>query len=137
MAEPRLDHVGLTVHDLGAAAEWYCAAFGYVRELTLRVEPIDLDIVMLLHPRHGDRLELLHRPGSVLGMRPANPAEAALSETYGHIAFDVRGLDDTYARVVSLGARPVLEPQPSPEPGVRMAYVADPEGNLVELLERP
>ena len=25
---------------------------------------------------------------------------------------------------------------PSPEPGVRMAYVADPEGNLIELLDR-
>ena len=31
-------------------------------------------------------------------------------------------------------ARPVMAPCPSPEPGVRMAFVADPEGNLVELL---
>jgi len=35
-----------------------------------------------------------------------------------------------------LGARPVMAPRPSPEPGVRMAFVADPEGNLVELLDR-
>jgi catechol 2,3-dioxygenase-like lactoylglutathione lyase family enzyme len=26
---------------------------------------------------------------------------------------------------------------PAPEPGVRMAFVADPEGNLIELLHRP
>ncbi|MBG0564509.1 VOC family protein [Actinoplanes aureus] len=26
--------------------------------------------------------------------------------------------------------------RPSPEPGVRMAYLADPEGSLVELLDR-
>ena len=137
MAEPRLDHVGLAVRDLDAAAEWYCAAFGYRRELTLRVDPIDLDIVMLLHAEHGDRLELLHRPGSAAGLRAAGPAEAALSETFGHVAFDVRGLDTAFDQAVSLGARPVMKPQPSPEPGVRMAYVADPEGNLVELLERP
>ncbi|MFI5897127.1 VOC family protein [Actinoplanes sp. NPDC051513] len=137
MAEPRLDHVGLSVHDLGAAAQWYCAAFGYERELTLRVDAIDLDIVMLIHASHGDRLELLHRPGSAAGLRAANPAEAALSEAFGHIAFDVRGLDVAFERAVSLGARPVMTPQPSPEKGVRMAYVADPEGNLVELVERP
>ncbi|GIF25377.1 glyoxylase I family protein [Actinoplanes tereljensis] len=136
MAEARLDHVGLSVHDLDAAAEWYCAAFGYRRELALRVDPIDLDIIMLLHPTHGDRLELLHRPGSVTGPRPANPAEAALSEAYGHIAFDVVDLDLAYDRVVGLGARSVMAPQPSPEAGVRMAFVADPEGNLVELMQR-
>ena len=136
-SEPRLDHVGLAVRDLDAAAEWYCAAFGYERELTLRVDPIDLDIVMLRHATHGDRLELLHRPGSSAGLRAADPAEAALSETFGHIAFDVRGLDAAFERAIGLGARPVMTPQPSPEKGVRMAYVADPEGNLVELLERP
>ena len=76
----RLDHVGLSVADLAAAEAWYCDAFGYVRELALRVDPIDLDIVMLIHPEHGDRLELLHRPGLRRRgcVRPI-PAEAALS----------------------------------------------------------
>jgi glyoxylase I family protein len=104
--------------------------------LTLRVDPIDLDIVMLIHAGHGDRLELLHRPGSGPGLRPADPAEAALSQGYGHVAFDVADLDTTYARLVEHGARPVRPPGGSPEPGVRMAFVADPEGNLVELLSR-
>jgi lactoylglutathione lyase len=30
-----------------------------------------------------------------------------------------------------------MPPYPSPEVGVRMAFIADPEGNLVELLHRP
>ncbi|GAA0960346.1 VOC family protein [Virgisporangium aurantiacum] len=132
----RLDHVGLSVRDLDAASAWYCTAFGYAREVVLRVDPIDLDIVMLIHPVHGDRLELLHRPGSAPGLRAADPARAALSESFGHIAFDVADLDGTYDRVVGLGARAVFAPRPSPEPGVRMAFVADPEGNLVELLSR-
>jgi len=136
MTDPRLDHVGLSVHDLDAAAEWYCAAFGYRRELVLRVEAIDLDIVMLIHPGHGDRLELLHRPGSAARFKPADPAEAALAESFGHIAFDVPNLDLAFDRAIELGARAVMTPQPSPEPGVRMAFVADPEGNLVELMQR-
>ena len=132
----RLDHAGLAVRNLRRAEEWYCAAFGYTRELVLRVDPIDLDIVMLIHRDHGDRLELLHRPGSTPGLRAAGPAEAALSEAYGHIAFDVADLDATFDRIVGLGARPVMAPGSSPEPGVRMAFVADPEGNLVEVLSR-
>ncbi|WNM25637.1 VOC family protein [Demequina capsici] len=132
----RLDHVGLNVADLAAASAWYVAALGYSVELELRIAPIDLDIVMLLHP-DGTRLELLHRPGSVRGLRADNPAEAALTEGLGHLAFDVAGLDEAFARLVAHGARAVMPPQPSPEAGVRMAYVADPEGNLLELVERP
>lgn len=135
MADARLDHVGLAVADLAAEASWFCAVFGLVRELALRVEPLDLSIEMLIHPDHGYRVELLHRPGSA-GDKPDTPAEAALRHGYGHVAFDVADLDAAYDRAVTMGARPVMAPCPSPEPGVRMAFVADPEGNLVELLHR-
>ena len=136
MSGTRLDHVGLAVGDLEAAARWYGEALGYEVELELRVDAIDLDIVMLRHPAHGDRLELLSRPGSAPGPRHRNPAAAALVEGFGHVAFDVADLDGTVARLVALGARPVTAPGPSPEAGVRMAFLADPEGNLVELLSR-
>jgi lactoylglutathione lyase len=133
----RLDHVGLAVADLAAAASWFCDVFGLVPELTLRVEALDLSIEMLIHPEHGYRMELLHRPGSAAGSKPGTPAAAALREGYGHVAFDVTDLDALYQRAVARGARPVMPPCPSPEPGVRMAFVADPEGNLIELLHRP
>jgi len=133
----RLDHAGLAVADLAAAASWFCDVFGLVPELTLRVEALDLSIEMLIHPLHGYRLELLHRPGSRAPRKPRTPGDAALREGYGHVAFDVTDLDAGYARAVGRGARPVMPPGPSPEPGVRMAFVADPEGNLIELLHRP
>jgi lactoylglutathione lyase len=135
-AGTRLDHVGLTVADLAAEASWFCEVFGLVRELALRVEPVDLSIEMLIHPGFGYRIELLHRPGSMAGGKPATPAAAALRDGYGHVAFDVTDLDAAYDRAVVRGARPVMPPCASPEPGVRMAFVADPEGNLVELLHR-
>jgi glyoxylase I family protein len=37
---------------------------------------------------------------------------------------------------VAAGACEKVSPRPSPEPGVRFAFLADPEGNLVELVER-
>jgi lactoylglutathione lyase len=133
----RLDHVGLAVADLEAAVSWFCDVFGLVPELSLRVGALDLSIEMLVHPALEYRLELLHRPGSGAGRKPATPGEAALREGYGHVAFDVTDLDAGYDRAVARGARPVMPPGPSPEPGVRMAFVADPEGNLIELLHRP
>ena len=135
----RLDHVGLAVADLGAAAAWYRDVFGLVPELSLRVDAIDLSIEMLIHPGFGYRVELLHRPGTGggPGPKPANPAEAALRQGYGHVAFDVADLDGAFDHAVARGARPVMPPCPAPEPGVRMAFVADPEGNLIELLHRP
>jgi lactoylglutathione lyase len=132
----RLDHVGLNVADLEAASLWYAEAFGYERELELRIAPLELDIVMLIHRERGDRLELLHRPGSRPGLRASDPPEAVLTEGFGHVCFDVLGVDAAYDRLVALGARPVMEPRPSPEPNMRMAFVAAPEGNLVELLDR-
>ena len=132
----RLDHVGVNVADLAKAEAWYRAAFGLDRELAVRIDAADLDIVMLKHAELGHRVELLHRPGSRPGLRAADPAEAALTEGYGHIAFAVTGLDAVHSRLLGHGAREVMPPQPAPEPGVRMSFVADPEGNLIELLER-
>jgi lactoylglutathione lyase len=95
MAEAaRLDHVGLAVADLAAASAWFCDVFGLVSELTLRVEPLDLDIEMLIDPVHGYRVELLHRAGSAADGKPATPADAALRCGYGHIAFDVPELGE-------------------------------------------
>ena|SRR5437868_13090710 len=135
----RLDHAGLAVADLEAAAAWFCDVFGLVPELTLKVDAIDLSIEMLIHPSFGYRIELLHRPGTGPGPdgQPASPAEAALRAGYGHVAFDVADLDAAWDRAVARGARPVMPPCSSPEPRVRMAFVADPEGNLIELLHRP
>jgi lactoylglutathione lyase len=132
----RHDHVGINVADLARAQAWYAAAFGLKREFATRIEAVGLDIVMLRDPEHGHRVELLHRPGSGPGLRAANPGEAARTEGFGHLAFGVASLDEVHGRLLGLGAREVMPPQPSPEPGVRMSFLADPEGNLIELVER-
>ena len=83
---------------------------GYVRELELRIDAVDLDIVMLIHPERGDRLELLHRPGSVPGLRASTPPEAVLTEGFGHVCFDVAGVDPHFDRLVALGAIEIVAP---------------------------
>ncbi len=41
-------------------------------------------------------------------------------------------VDNTFKEVVSKGARPILEPTTEPW-GQRTCYIADPEGNLIEI----
>ena len=129
------DHVGLNVDDFDGMTDWYCDAFGLGVEFRFALDHVDLTGAMLLSPA-GWRLELLHRPGSVPGIQADSPVVAPLTRGFGHFALDVDDVDATYDRLLQAGAGDRLSPRPSPEPGVRMAYVADPEGNLVELLHR-
>jgi lactoylglutathione lyase len=129
------DHVGLNVADLEVMTEWYVDALKLEVEYEFALDQVEFRGVMLRSPA-GYRLELLHRPGSVPGLRAANAVEAALTRGFGHVAFDVPDVDAAYDALVAAGAADRMSPRPSPEPGVRMAFVADPEGNLVELLDR-
>jgi catechol 2,3-dioxygenase-like lactoylglutathione lyase family enzyme len=131
----RLDHVGLNVADLEAMTAWYCASLGLAVELEFALDHVDFRGAML-RSADGWRLELLCRVGNVAGLRAGSPVEAALTRGFGHLALDVPDVDAAYDALLAAGAADRMSPRPSPEPGVRMAYVADPEGNLVELLDR-
>jgi lactoylglutathione lyase len=136
----RLDHVGLSVGDLDAMSEWYVKALELEVEFEFALDHVDCRGVMLrsvhLSGGEGHRLELLHRPESVAGLQAANPVEAVLIRGFGHLAFDVPDVHAAYDALLAAGASDRMSPRPSPEPGVRIAYVADPEGNLLELLDR-
>ena len=131
----RFDHVGLTVADLGGMTAWYVDAFGLEVEFEFALDQVDFRGAMLKSP-DGWRIELLHRDGNAAGLQAATPVEAALTRGFGHFALDVPAVDPSYDKLIAAGATDRMSPRPSPEPGVRMAYVADPEGNLIELLDR-
>ena len=129
------DHVGLTVGDLDAAVDWYGRALELCEEFRFELPAFGFRAVMMIGATRY-RIELIERAGSRPGPRPANPVDAALTRGYGHICLDVEDVDVAYAKLLAVGAEDRMSPRPSPEPGVRMAFVADPEGNLIELLDR-
>jgi lactoylglutathione lyase len=131
----KFDHVGLTVGDLDSATAWYTVAFGLTQDFAFSFEEFDFRGVMLISPV-GYRIELLERAGSAPGLQASHPIEAALTRGYSHFALRVTDVDGTYDRLLEAGATDRMSPRPSPEPGSRMAFVADPEGNLIELLTR-
>jgi catechol 2,3-dioxygenase-like lactoylglutathione lyase family enzyme len=133
--QTRFDHVGLSVADLEQARDWYCRAFGLSVENQFAVTGTDLRGIMLRHAS-GYRIELLHRPGSAPGIEPDSPLAAAAARGYGHFCLCVEDVDAEYAKLITAGATMRMAPSPSPRAGARVAFLADPEGNLIELLDR-
>lgn len=130
-----LDHIGLSVADLDAQTQWYSSALGLDVVSPFEVAALNVRGVFMTG-KNGWALELLERVGSQLGLQAANPAEAILTRGYGHICLRVEDVDVVHQQLLHAGGHERMAPQPSPEPGVRMSFVADPEGNLIELLDR-
>lgn len=125
-------HVGLSVADLDVARKWYADVLGMTQGYAFEIPQFGIRGCFM--EGHGTRMELMQRDGSGGGIGGQPPPGAMLTRGFFHVAFRVSDLEATYAEVVARGAAPVWDPRPSPEPGVRMAYVADPDGNLVEFI---
>ena len=123
------DHVGLSVADLDAQRRFYADALG----LTAVEEQFDLPAAhvrsAILRAGNGLKIELIERGGSV-AQEFADPFDGAGTQGYFHWAVHVDDLDSAYARVLGAGAGEVSAPADAVRPGMRFAYVKDPEGNL-------
>ena len=131
----RFDHVGINVADLPAMTEWYVAALGMEVEFEFALEQFEFSGAML-RSSDGYRVELLHRVGNAGGIQVQRPLDAPLTRGLGHLALTVEDLEGTHRDLLAAGASERMPPSQSPEPGVRIAFVADPEGNLIELVDR-
>jgi lactoylglutathione lyase len=129
----RLHHAGISVPDLNRSLTWYCEALGLRPGFRFEVPPLGLRGAFAL----GDGetgVELLEMAGAVPGVPKTDPPSANAVHGHNHVCFRVTDLDGAYARLIAHGAVPVWDPRESPEPGMRMAYVTDLDGNLIELV---
>lgn len=131
-----VDHIGLAVGDLERQRDWYERAFGFAPAHAFEIPGLGLRGQFLVGP-DGLALELLERQGSSHPGRPSSPPDALLRQGWAHLCLRVEDVPAAYERALEAGGASVAAPGPSPEPAVEFAFVADPEGNLVELLDRP
>jgi catechol 2,3-dioxygenase-like lactoylglutathione lyase family enzyme len=134
--EVRFDHVGINVPDLQAATDWYCATLGLSAAPVFHVAGTDLSGIMLLHEPSGYRVELLQRPDAVPGLQPTSAYDAAGTLGFSHMCLCVDDVRAHYDALMAAGATTRMAPSPSPRPGGTVSFVADPWGNLIELLDR-
>ncbi|SEE57105.1 glyoxylase I family protein [Streptomyces sp. 3213] len=133
-ATTAIDHVGLSVRDLDAAVVFYTKALGLTEEFRFEVEDQRMRVVVL-RAADGYAVELMSRPDSVPSPPASDPNSAVLRQGYGHFCLRVTDLDGLYDRVLAAGASVIVPPGPAPHPDVRFGYLADPEGNLIELIQ--
>jgi lactoylglutathione lyase len=126
-------HVGLSVGDLPAMSAWYRELLGFTIETRFEL-PGGHARGEMLRRSDGLGLELLCHDESA-GSAPADPSAAMRVRGYGHWALAVDDVGSAHARLTGAGAREVWAPRLAPPPAKgRMSYVADPEGNLLELV---
>lgn len=123
----KLDGFGLFVDDMPTMIRFYRDVLGF--EITEDV--------------HTSNVYLI-KDGTLFLLYGRNDFEKMTSRKYEYIKglnghFEIalyvdtfEEVDKEYARIIALGGRPVLEPTTEPW-GQRTCYIADPEGNLVEI----
>lgn len=122
----RLDAVGIFVNDLEAMVKFYSNVIGL---------ETDWDGGPYAEFRkNGVRLMMYERKNfeKLIGKSLTYPS--GLNGSF-ELAIDLPRFEDVdkeFERVVSLGANPVYEPK-TEEWGMRSSYIADPEGNLIEI----
>ncbi|MEU0038769.1 VOC family protein [Streptomyces sp. NPDC006333] len=133
MVTVSFDHIGLSVANLDRQRRFYSQAFGFYDQHRTELPDAGIRIALLSGPG-GAALELTERAGSV-PQHFADPFDGAGVQGYFHWALTVDDLDTAIATAVACGARTVSHPAMARRPGIRFAYLADPEGNLIELLQ--
>jgi catechol 2,3-dioxygenase-like lactoylglutathione lyase family enzyme len=133
----RFHHVSLSVADLAAQRRWYAEALGFT-EVIEQFELIDPPVsTVVLESADGVRVELIERAGSARAAVFGDPLDTLRGQGYGHWALTVDDLDAAFAGLTGAGAEAVWPPADAVQPGARFAYVKDPEGNLIELIQPP
>ncbi|MGM9824869.1 MAG: VOC family protein [Paludibacteraceae bacterium] len=119
--------IGLFTTDTALVVRFYCDIFGF----RTNWNGIDPNVELFL-----DHMRII--------LFPRTAFEHMTSRRYAYpdgingtmeISFDVpcfADVDKEFARAVEMGAKPVFEPTTEPW-GQRTCYVADPEGNLIEI----
>lgn len=123
----KLDGFGLFVNDMGAMIRFYRDVLGFEIQ-----ESEDTSNVYL---EKDGTLFLLYGRGDFEKMTGRRFAFAQGIQGHTEIALSVENfaaVDRAYADVLAKGAQPVMEPTTEPW-GQRTCYIADPEGNLIEI----
>ena len=123
----RLDGFGLLVEDMAKMVRFYRDVMGFeIREAedTSNVYLVKDGTLFLLYRRNDFEKMTSRRYEYIKGLN--GHFEIALYvDTFDEV-------DVAFKKAVENGATPVLEPEPEPW-GQRTCYIADPEGNLIEI----
>jgi lactoylglutathione lyase len=127
--KPRLLHAMIRVRDLNVSLRFYVQGLGMSVLDRYDIEAGRFSIVFLSFAGYdeGPALELTHNWD--------RPEGYTHGSGYGHIAFGVPDIEGVYARLTAFGGRQLKPPKPQLPGGPLLAFVEDPDGYTIELIQ--
>lgn len=116
-------HVCLNVADADRTADWYVEQFGFERSWEFTTEDGSTRNVYVAAD-NGVEIQLSETEGET---------EIETGTAWDHVAFGVEDVDHTFETIDHFGV--VDEPGDQPAAGARTAFVEDPDGHHVELVQ--
>ena len=125
-----LEHVGMTCSNLERTMDFYCGLLGL--KLALRKTSSNGELIFL--DTGAGMLEIACPVADIARSRDVPPHESGMR----HITFAFDDVDAMVARLNTAGVEAIEGPRPAffNEMLKRVAFVRDPDGILVELIER-
>jgi lactoylglutathione lyase len=124
-------HTMFRVTDLERSKRFYCEGLGFTVERERRYEDGRFTLVFLRAPgddESGAMLELTHN---------WDTASYERGDAFGHVAYRVDSIADVRTRLQRAGYDLSWGPGKTPDGRRAMAFVDDPDGYEIELLEGP
>jgi lactoylglutathione lyase len=135
-----VSHIGICVSDLGRSLRFYCDGLGFTpaeahaigNEFADTLEvPRDVVLTSQFVRREGLAIELLHYQSPPVH---GQPSESRNQLGMTHLSFWVDDIDQAEQKLVDSGGRVIERTRTSGE-GIRILFLADPDGTRVELMQ--
>jgi lactoylglutathione lyase len=123
----RFAHTMIRVDDLDQSVDFYTNKIGLELLRRFELPGADATLAFVKDPKSGMEIELTYNHDG---------RAYELGDAFGHLAFYVDSVDDTFAAWRAKGIPFSLEPK-TMKNGTRIAFAVDPTGYKIELIERP
>ena len=120
-------HVATRTRDLDAALAFY-EALGLSESRRSELTKGKATLAFVEPPEGNFAIELVYNWGKVDAYEGG--------KRFGHFAFEVLDIDALLPRLTAAGGSVVREPYLLEGTGPKLAFVADPDGNWIELIQR-
>jgi catechol 2,3-dioxygenase-like lactoylglutathione lyase family enzyme len=133
-AVPSVQHfmMGMSVADIDKMTAWYSDMLGFKVTKDLAMGQGGGKLRFL--ENGNERIEMVYAPGSKPGEQKPLPPAATI-QGYVQLTMEVPDLDAARAALTAKGAAPSAI-TPIASLGIRVIFMRDPEGNIVELVQK-
>jgi len=126
----KIDHTAITCKDLTMSLKFYTEVLGFIEINRLDFPENKMHLVYV--EKNGDKIELFgyDKPVETISRKTDNPIVG-----FTHLALLVENLDQMTELLKQKGVHFDTEPMDA-KGEVRIAFFKDPDGNVIELIER-